>query len=174
MSVPNERDLADIPGCLACDLTSGRQELPGGRIYETSYWAVEHCIGPLGVGTLIAKPKRHCVHLADLTFEEAAELGPLLSETSGVVTKLVQPDQVYACLWSHAGWTAGHIHFVMQPAWDKQQADHTKPGPFLQTDMFANQEAPPADQVAAFADRARALFSQAVRAESEQDLKKEA
>jgi hypothetical protein len=45
--------------CLACDLTEGRVPLPGGLIHETSRWRVEHCVGPLGVGTLIVKPKRH-------------------------------------------------------------------------------------------------------------------
>ena len=38
--------------------------------------SVEHCIGPLGVGTLIVKPKRHVVHVADLTEPEVAEMGP--------------------------------------------------------------------------------------------------
>lgn len=36
---------------------------------------VEHCVGPLGVGTLIVKPERHVVHVADLTAEEAASMG---------------------------------------------------------------------------------------------------
>jgi hypothetical protein len=38
--------------CLACDLTSGALPLPGEVIFETSAWRVEHCVGPLGVGTL--------------------------------------------------------------------------------------------------------------------------
>lgn len=40
---------ANVDDCLACDLSSGRQDLPGGQIYATSHWAVEHCIGPFGV-----------------------------------------------------------------------------------------------------------------------------
>ncbi len=154
----NERDATDGNGCLACELTSGRRELPGGRIYETPSWVVEHCIGPLGVGTLIAKPKRHLLHVWELNDTEAAELGPLLRDCSAVIAALVQPDQVYACLWSHVAWTAGHIHFVVQPAWDAMQADHTRPGPFLQVDMFTANEPPPPDNVVAFAERARAAF----------------
>ena len=35
-----------VEGCLACDLTNGRAFLPGGVIFETDDWLVEHCIGP--------------------------------------------------------------------------------------------------------------------------------
>jgi diadenosine tetraphosphate (Ap4A) HIT family hydrolase len=66
-------------------LADGEVELPGGCIRETGSWRVEHCLGPLGVGTLIVKPKRHLLHVADLNPDEAAELGPLLREASMVV-----------------------------------------------------------------------------------------
>ncbi len=62
----------NVEGCLACDLNSGRQELPGGRIHTTAYWAVEHCVGPLGVGALIVNPLRHTLNVADKTAEESA------------------------------------------------------------------------------------------------------
>jgi diadenosine tetraphosphate (Ap4A) HIT family hydrolase len=52
---------------------------------------VEHCVGPLGVGTLVVKPKRHVVHVANLDDREAAELGPLLRRTSTVVAELTAP-----------------------------------------------------------------------------------
>jgi hypothetical protein len=32
--------------CLACELTQGRRPLPGGLIYRTGAWRVEHCVGP--------------------------------------------------------------------------------------------------------------------------------
>jgi diadenosine tetraphosphate (Ap4A) HIT family hydrolase len=48
--------------CIACALTNGNVDLPVGRIYATAHWVVEHSIGPFGVGTLIVKPFRHCVH----------------------------------------------------------------------------------------------------------------
>jgi diadenosine tetraphosphate (Ap4A) HIT family hydrolase len=67
-----------MDACLACDLISGRIPLPGGTIARESGWVVEHCVGPLGIGTLIVKPERHVVHVADLTEAEAAAMGPLL------------------------------------------------------------------------------------------------
>jgi diadenosine tetraphosphate (Ap4A) HIT family hydrolase len=100
--------------CLVCEQVAGRWAVPGGIIYESDRWLVDHCIGPLGVGTLIIKPKRHVVHVWDLDDEEAAELGPLLRRTTSVVAELTRPSQVYACLWSHTGGETGgepgHIH----------------------------------------------------------------
>jgi len=147
---------SDVVGCIACDLAHGRRELIGGRIGGTTRWAIEHCVGPLGVGTLIVKPVRHCEHVCDLTPEEAAELGPVLRQTARAVQALCAPDQTYVCLWSHADWQPGHIHFVVQPVWNALRADYPLQGPFLQTEMFAANVAPPRGEVIAFAERARA------------------
>ena len=65
--------LRAMENCLACDLASGRLPLPGGLIHRTGGWLVEHCVGPLGLGTLIVKPGRHVTAVADLTQGEAAE-----------------------------------------------------------------------------------------------------
>ena len=145
--------------CLACDLTSGNRALPGGRIYETSAWVVEPCIGPLPVGTLIVKPFRHCLSISDLRPDEAEQLGPLLSLTSHAITELTKCDQVYACLWSHANWTPGHIHFVLQPAWNSQNDAYDRPGPFMQEAMFRTGASPDETKVEAFCERARGLLS---------------
>ena len=154
---------ADVPGCIACDLTAGRLPVPGGVIADTEYWRVEHTVGPLGVGTLIAKPLRHVVHVAELTAEEAAELGPALHRTAAVVTELLRPEQVYVCLWSHAGGIPGHIHFVVQPITSDAIDDRGFYGPTLQVAMFAADIAPPRDAVEAFCERARAAWSEEAR-----------
>jgi diadenosine tetraphosphate (Ap4A) HIT family hydrolase len=147
-----------VVGCLACDLAEGRLPLPGGVIHESSYWFVEHCVGPLGVGTLLVKPRRHVTRVSDLTHNEAAELGPLLQRSAAVVDELVEPEQVYTCLWSHAGGTPGHIHYVVQPATRELMNRYESYGPNLQVAMFAQNEAPPVPEVTAFAERARAAF----------------
>ena len=84
-------------GCLACDLIPGVRELPGGRIRTTGHWVVEHCVGPLGVGTLVVKP-----------------------------------------------------------SWERLKDFYDAPGPTMQDAMFRAAEPPPADEVAAFCERARA------------------
>lgn len=147
-----------MEGCLACDLAEGRLPLPGGVIHETPNWFVEHTVGPLNVGTLILKPKRHVTRVSELTGEEAAELGPLLRRSAEVVDELVEPEQVYTCLWSHAGGTPVHIHYVVQPVTGELMESYGIYGPHLQVAMFDAGIAPPEAEVEAFANRARAAF----------------
>jgi diadenosine tetraphosphate (Ap4A) HIT family hydrolase len=147
-----------MDGCFACDLTAGRIDLPGGTIHATERWVVEHVVGPLGVGSLIVKPIRHVVHVADLTAEESAELGPLLQRVSAIVTELVAPDQVYVCLWSHMGGAPVHIHFVVQPVTHALMDELGVHGPRLQVALFERGDEPRRDEIEAFARSARSLF----------------
>jgi len=144
--------------CLACDLISGKTDLPGGRIYRTKHWVVEHCIGPLNVGTLIVKPFRHCIHFWELNPDEVQELGLLLHKVSNVIKTILKPDQIYMCLWSHAGWTPGHIHFVLQPSWDNLQKTHKRPGPFLQVEMFETDKKPDRGKIESFVKKAKEIL----------------
>lgn len=144
--------------CYACDLTHGRINLPGGQIHQTRHWVVEHCTGPLGVGTVIVKPLRHCLHIWELDHEESAELGPLLQQVAEVIQRLLTPDQVYVCLWSHGSWQPQHLHFVVQPVWQHQRERFTKQGPHLQAAMFASGESPERRAVEAFCEQARRLM----------------
>ena len=145
--------------CLACELTQGRRPLPGGLIHRASGWRVEHCVGPLGIGTLIVKPERHVTAVADLSHEEAAALGLLLRRSSTVASILVGADQVYNCLWSHAGGTPGHIHYVVQPVTRQQMIEFGCHGPNLQLAMLATGQFPEPGLVEAICERARAEFA---------------
>jgi diadenosine tetraphosphate (Ap4A) HIT family hydrolase len=147
-----------MDGCFACDLGSGRIPLPGGLIHRTPRWLVEHAVGPLGLGTLIVKPARHVVRVGDLTDEEAAELGPLLRDASRIAAQLVDADQVYNCLWSHAGRTPVHIHYVVQPVTRADMTRLDEVGPRLQAAMFSDGILPDAEDVQRIAARAKAAF----------------
>jgi diadenosine tetraphosphate (Ap4A) HIT family hydrolase len=140
---------------MACDLAEGRLDLPGGLIAETEHWLVEHCVGPLGVGTLVVKPRRHVVHVWELTEAEANELGPLFRRVSAVLSDLVEPEQIYIDLWSHAGGTPVHIHWVVQPVTRTLMDEHGAYGPELQMAMFDRGEEPPRNEVEAFAAAVR-------------------
>ena len=143
---------------MACELADGRRPLPGGLIHRTNHWLVEHCIGPLGLGTLIVKPARHATSVADLTDDEAAELGPLLRLASAVAARLVAAEQVYNCLWSHAGGQPVHIHYVVQPVTKEQMAAFDAHGPALQVAMFTDGDPPAAADVERVAGEARRAF----------------
>ncbi len=146
-----------MDGCLACELTDGRQELPGGRICETSLWVVEHCVGPLGVGALIVKPKRHLVHIWELDEDEARELGPLLRRVAAALRAQLQPEQLYVSLWSHADGIPQHIHWVLQPV-PSERPDGLF-GPHLQAAMFDRAERPPSHEIEALAEELRAILT---------------
>jgi diadenosine tetraphosphate (Ap4A) HIT family hydrolase len=146
---------ATMEACLACDLTAGRSALPGATIARESGWVVEHCVGPLGVGTLIVKPERHVVHVAHLTESEAAAMGPVLHRAATVVSELSKPDQVYVSLWSHAGRKPGHIHYVVQPVDQQTMRRHDAHGPKLQAAMFDFDDPPDPRGVDEYASRAR-------------------
>jgi len=145
--------------CMACRLSNGELDLPGGCIFRTRFWLVEHCIGPLGLGTLIVKPERHVTSVADLSEEEAAELGPLLRRASHVARQLVEADQVYNCLWSHAAGEPVHIHYVVQPVTKEQMSVFAAHGPNLQVAQFGLGASPDAADVERMAELARMHFS---------------
>lgn len=148
-----------MPPCLACDVSAGHQPLPGGLIYRTHLWIVEHALGPLGAGTLIVKPARHVTNVGDLTDDEAAELGPLLRDATAIARRLVDADQVYNCLWSHADRQPGHIHYVIQPVTRAQMTEHDSHGPYLQAAMFTARRPPDPSTVEDLAQRAREAFA---------------
>jgi diadenosine tetraphosphate (Ap4A) HIT family hydrolase len=145
--------------CLACELSDGRRFLPGGLIHRTEHWLVEHCTGPLGLGALIVKPSRHVTAVADLSDVEAGELGPLLLRASVVARDLVDADQVYNCLWSHAGGVPVHIHYVVQPVTTEQMRAFDAHGPALQVAMFATGQPPDPVDVERVAEIARGYFT---------------
>jgi len=151
----------DVEGCLACDLTTGRRPLPGGVIHDTEHWRVEHCVGPLGVGTLVVKPLRHVTRLSELSVSEAAEQGALLHTCAAIVDELLSPAQTYVCLWSHAGGEPGHLHHVIQPISRSLMDELGAHGPLLQARMLELGRLPPAPEVEAFAHRARHALARA-------------
>ena len=142
-------------GCGACE-SIREKTAPGGSIFETKHWFVDHCIGPLGVGTLIVKPKRHVVHVADLSSAESSEMGLVLRQAAEVVTRLESPEQVYVTLWSHMHAVPGHIHYVVQPVTSSRIDEHDgKHGCRLQVEMFDRRVFPDRTQASDFARRAR-------------------
>jgi diadenosine tetraphosphate (Ap4A) HIT family hydrolase len=118
----------------------------------------KHCVGPLGLGTPVVKPKRHVVHVADLGGEEAGELGPLLVRAARHARDATSPAQVYVTLWSHAGGEPGHIHRVVQPVTRAQMHEHGLHGPRLQVAMLERGVVPAIDEVERIAERLRELF----------------
>jgi len=142
--------------CLSCDLIAGVRPLAGGIVTETKRWVVNHCLGPLGLGTLVAVPKRHVVSVAELNDEEAGELGPLLKRIASILTALTTPEQVYVCLWSHGRSEGKHLHWIIQPVRTEtvQRYDGLR-SEALQAAMFEAGEYPEDSAIEAFCAQAR-------------------
>jgi diadenosine tetraphosphate (Ap4A) HIT family hydrolase len=139
-------------------LASGELPLIGGVLHRTEHWLVEHAVGPLEVGTMVVKPSRHVCHVAELSPEESHELGPLLQLTASVATDLCDPDQVYVCLWSHAGFQPVHLHFVVEPVTQAAVTELGLTGPRYQSHLFEQGTERAVPEVEAFCDRARGRF----------------
>ena len=102
-----------VAGCVSCDVVSGIRTEPGGVIYEDDHWHVGGIMPPVvWQGFLIVKLKRHCEHVAELTPEEAASLGPVLTATCAAVREVLKPAKVYVCSF---GDGVKHIHFWILP-----------------------------------------------------------
>ena len=149
----------DVVGCLGCDVVAGRRRVPGGIVHETTSWVVNHVVGSMNLGTLIAGPREHVVAVADLDSTAVAELGPVLRDAARVVEKLCQPEQTYVCLWSHGAAARKHLHFAVQPVTAAVVARYGGlRSERLQARMMANGTELDVTEVERFCERASELF----------------
>jgi hypothetical protein len=93
-----------------------------------------------------------------LTTEEADQQGPLLHRSAVVIDNLLEPEQTYVCLWSHAGGAPVHLRYVVQPIGRSLMDDFGGYGPRFQAETFARGAPPPEQEVVAFAEKARRAF----------------
>jgi len=149
-----------VAECLGCDLLSGRRPVPGGIVYQSPWWVVNHVVGPLNVGTLVVVPREHVTAVSDLAEEAAVELGPLLRRTTQVIEALTAPEQTYVCMWSHGEAQRKHLHFVVQPVTTTLMDRHGGlRSEQLQAAMFNSGEHPDPVKVEEFCRQARDLFT---------------
>lgn len=81
--------------CLSCDVIAGRRETPGGVVFENTHWHLSHQVSPVQLaGFLILQPKRHVEQIGDLTNEEAATMGPVMSAASQALNRTVEARKV--------------------------------------------------------------------------------
>lgn len=104
---------ATIPGCTSCDVLLGNISPPGGVIFQDDHWHVDSVLAPVHWrGFLIAKLKRHCEHLADLTENEATSIGHVLCAACAAVADELSCPRVYVCSF---GDGVKHVHFWILP-----------------------------------------------------------
>ena len=100
-------------GCSACAEIAGEVSAPGGIIFDDGLWFVSHHTGAYtDAGELIAKTRRHCESLSELTVAEAAALGPLLRACVAAITSVVVSERIYAVSFNER---VRHVHFLLLP-----------------------------------------------------------
>jgi diadenosine tetraphosphate (Ap4A) HIT family hydrolase len=99
--------------CNACAEIAGELSAPGGIILDDGLWFVSHHTGSYtDPGELIAKTRRHCESLAELTVAEAAALGPVLKACVGALSNVVVSERIYAVSFNER---IRHVHFLLLP-----------------------------------------------------------
>ena len=79
-----------VSECRTCELVKRRDDgeaPPWDRIRRTPNWDVVHAFGTSVEGWIVLVVRRHITAVADMTADEAAELGPLVKEVSRAVQK---------------------------------------------------------------------------------------
>jgi diadenosine tetraphosphate (Ap4A) HIT family hydrolase len=106
------------PTCVTC-VSNNRSDLPPReRIHAGPRWRVAHAFGTALPGWLVVVPRRHVTALDELTPEEAADLGPLLSGVTAAMRSVLGCEKSYVALFAEAEGFA-HVHFHVVP----RQAD---------------------------------------------------
>ena len=104
---------APANGCSACAEIAGEVSAPGGIIFDDGLWFVSHHTGAnTDPGELIAKTRRHCESLSELTVAEATALGPLLRSCVSAITHVVVSERIYAASFNER---IRHVHFLLLP-----------------------------------------------------------
>lgn len=102
--------------CLSC-VNNARSDLPPReRVYVGPRWRVAHAFGTSLPGWLVLLPQRHLMALDELTTEEAADLGPLLSAVTSALREIAHCSKTYVALFAEAeGFQHLHFHVIPRP-----------------------------------------------------------
>lgn len=87
----------EILTCFICLKHQGLEAAPpGGYIYEDEHWMLCHAPGKLGpLGTLFIESRRHFLDYSEMTEEEAASLGGVLSRAFAALREHTQAERIY-------------------------------------------------------------------------------
>jgi diadenosine tetraphosphate (Ap4A) HIT family hydrolase len=129
---PRVQIMGPVPAnleCLSCAANTNPDLPPRDRVYVGSGWRAAHAFGTSLPGWLVVLPRRHVLALDELTSEESAELGPLLSDLTAALREVVHCEKTYVALFAEAEGFA-HVHFHVIPRSADLDAAHQGPGVF--------------------------------------------
>ena len=105
-----------MTACRTCELLARRDagEAPlWDCIVRTPAWDIVHCDDTAVEGWLVLCARRHITSVADLTDDEAAELGPLLRDVSRALQALTGCGKTYVVQFAeHPLHPHVHVHVI--------------------------------------------------------------
>jgi diadenosine tetraphosphate (Ap4A) HIT family hydrolase len=99
--------------CLICHTLHDNPPPLGGVVYESRYWAFYLRAQPLlvaGQGFVVLK--RHCEDLADLTDDEAQDLGVMMRRVTHALNQTIVPARVHLAVYAEE---TRHLHLHVTP-----------------------------------------------------------
>jgi diadenosine tetraphosphate (Ap4A) HIT family hydrolase len=143
------------PACLSCRGNVAVELPPRERVVRTGRWRVAHAFDSGLPGWLVVLPTRHVTALDELDHQEAAELGPLLSDLSAALRTVTGCAKTYVALFAEADGFE-HVHFHLVPRLPDQADELRGPRIFAKLGVPPQQQVPPAerDRVAVALQRA--------------------
>ena len=109
--------------CESCKNLQGKIRLSNApRIFETSYWIIEH-IHPTSIkGWLVLVLKRHCKALHELSEDEYSELSKLLKSVCEALHRVLDTEKEYVMqLAEMEGFNHVHFHVIARGKdWPKE------------------------------------------------------
>jgi diadenosine tetraphosphate (Ap4A) HIT family hydrolase len=103
--------------CYTCELVARRdagQAPPWDRIHRTQYWDVVHSYNTALRGWLVLVARRHIEAIAEMTEDEAVELGLLLRRVSVALKETTGCVKTYVLQFAEAA-EHPHVHFHVVP-----------------------------------------------------------
>lgn len=98
--------------CDTCEVISERISSPGGLIFKTDHFHVNHCLESPIPGHLIVSPIRHIFSISEFTLDELNEFGPLIHKIRAAQNKVLGIHSIYWALKERPGT---HFHMYLFP-----------------------------------------------------------
>ena len=152
--------LGVTPDCRTCELIDRRDrgEAPlWDQILRTPAWDLVHAFGTAVPGWLVLVVRRHITSVADLTDDEAAELGPLIRSASRALSDVVGCPKTYVVQFAESA-EHPHVHVHIIPRPDNLAPEHRGPGVFSLLGV-AEDDAVPKPEMDRIAEQVRTLLA---------------
>src|SRR5579875_2916552 len=138
--------------CDVCREVAREVELPGGLLWESGNVLGFH-VPPLLepeplLGHLLVVPRRHADTWADLTPEEASQIGVAAAALGQALRHVTDAERLYSAVIGHH---SAHFHLHLFPRYPGTPADL----PWIESDEWPGAPRGGADEITAFVQRLR-------------------